>query len=187
MLLGAPGAFCSAAFYSASAAPYSGCFFWLRGAGRRQGRWKQALGATLLEELQATPHGFQYEETASHLLRAVRNTVEHVHDWGQEAQQELGTDKVAILEYYFCGRFPRLLLGAWGWACRDSEFLEDVSLAGAGIRLLIREGQSFPWQGWLAPPLGPLRSASPVNKSDKWLPQLLVAVEKIILHRFLKT
>ena len=95
--------------------------------GRRQGRWKQALDVVLLEALQAPPYGFEYEETVSHLLRAVRNTVEHITEWGVEAQDAAGHDKAAILGY-FCGRFPRLLIGAWQWACGEKECREDASV-----------------------------------------------------------
>ena len=95
--------------------------------GRRQGRWKQALDAVLLEALQAPPYGFEYEETVSHLLRAVRNTVEHITEWGREAQEAVGHDKASILGY-FCGRFPRLLIGVWQWACGEKECREDASV-----------------------------------------------------------
>ena len=94
--------------------------------GRRQGMWKQVLDTTLLEALQAPPYGLEYEETVSHLLRAVRNTAEHITEWGQEAHDAVGHDKAAILDYFCGSTFPRLLIGVWQWACREKECLEDA-------------------------------------------------------------
>ena len=95
--------------------------------GRRQGRWKGALDPGLLEALQAPPYGYEYEETVSQLLRAVRNTAEHAHQWGPEAQGVVGSEDATILEY-FCGKFPHFLIGAWEWACGERDCLESTSL-----------------------------------------------------------
>ena len=94
---------------------------------RRQGGWKGALDAALLEALQASPYGYEYEETVSQLLRAVRNTAEHAHQWGPEAQAVVGREDTMILEY-FCGMFPHFLIGVWEWACGEGDCLESISL-----------------------------------------------------------
>ena len=65
----------------------------------------------------------------SQLLRAVRNTAEHVHQWGPEVEEVVGLDGLEIMEY-FSRKFPWFLLGVWEWACGERECLENPSLGG---------------------------------------------------------
>ena len=57
----------------------------------------------------------------------MRNTAEHAHQWGPEAQEVVGREDATILEY-FCGRFPHFFIGAWEWACGEGDCLESTSL-----------------------------------------------------------
>ena len=59
----------------------------------------------------------------------MRNTAEHAHQWGPEAQEVVGREDATILEY-FCGRFPHFFIGAWEWACGEGDCLDSTSLGG---------------------------------------------------------
>jgi len=92
------------------------------------GGWTGTLDGSVLDALQRPPHGTPCGDTVPHLLRAVRNTRHHAHQWPQEAQGALGGAGEAAVYGYFSGRLPRLFPAVWQWACGARACLAEPDL-----------------------------------------------------------
>jgi len=92
--------------------------------------WMEAVDSAVLEALQGPPHGMLYRDSLPQLLRALRNTRHHAHQWPLEAQAALGGAAEAAIYAYFHAIFPRLFLMVWQWACSTEACADEPDLTG---------------------------------------------------------